>query len=108
MNLESEIICGYEVPAKMKRLWAMELDLVKAFVAVCNQYGLTYRMMGGTLLGAVRHQGFIPWDNDIDLALRSLCFFRPLSQNNHVIFLHLLKYGTRMALQGRRRILTRD
>ena len=69
MNLESEVICGYEVHAKMKRLWAMELDLVKAFVAVCERHGLAYRMMGGTLLGAVRHQGFIPWDNDIDLAM---------------------------------------
>lgn len=69
MNLEEEIICGYEVSAKMKRLWAMELDMVEKFVSVCEQFGLTYYVMGGTLLGAVRHQGFIPWDNDIDLAM---------------------------------------
>ena len=69
MNLEQEIICGYEVSAKMKRVWAMELNMVNRFVEVCNQYGLNYRIMGGTLLGAVRHQGFIPWDNDIDLAM---------------------------------------
>ena len=69
MNLEKETICGYEVPAEMKRLWAMELDIVKQFVAVCNKYHLKYWIMGGTLLGAVRHKGFIPWDNDMDLAM---------------------------------------
>ena len=69
MNLEQETRCGYEVSAKMKRVWAMELNMVKRFVEVCEQYGFTYRIMGGTLLGAVRHKGFIPWDNDIDLAM---------------------------------------
>ena len=69
MNLEKEVICGYEVSAKMKRIWAMELEMVKRFVSVCEQYDLTYFIMGGTLLGAVRHKGFIPWDNDIDLAM---------------------------------------
>ena len=69
MNLEQEVICGYEVSAKMKRVWAMELEMVKRFVAVCEQFQLTYFIMGGTLLGAVRHKGFIPWDNDIDLAM---------------------------------------
>lgn len=69
MNLEQENICGFEVTAKMKRIWAMELNMVKRFVEVCDQYGLNYRVMGGTLLGAVRHQGFIPWDNDVDLAM---------------------------------------
>lgn len=69
MNFEQETICGYEVSSKMKRVWAMELNMVKCFVEVCEQYGLTYRIMGGTLLGAVRHKGFIPWDNDIDLAM---------------------------------------
>lgn len=69
INLEKEVICGYEVSAQMKRLWAMELDMVKQFIAVCDKYHLKYWIMGGTLLGSVRHKGFIPWDNDIDLAM---------------------------------------
>ena len=69
INLESETICGYEVSAQMKRIWAMELDMVEKFVAVCREHGFEYMIMGGTLLGAVRHKGFIPWDNDIDILM---------------------------------------
>lgn len=69
INLEKETICGYEVSGQMKRIWAMELDMVEKFVEVCREHGLTYMIMGGTLLGAVRHKGFIPWDNDIDILM---------------------------------------
>ena len=69
INLEKETICGYEVSAQMKRIWAMELDMVEKFVAVCHEHDLNYMIMGGTLLGAVRHKGFIPWDNDIDILM---------------------------------------
>lgn len=69
IDLNTEIICGYEVSARMKRVWAMELDMVEKFVAVCQEHGLKYMIMGGTLLGAVRHKGFIPWDNDIDILM---------------------------------------
>lgn len=69
MNLEEEIIDGYLVPAKMKRVWAKEIDLLRQFVEVCERHGLQYRIMYGTLLGAVRHKGYIPWDNDIDVAM---------------------------------------
>lgn len=69
MNLNEEIICGYTVPAKMKRVWAIELEMVKKFVEVCSIYGLRYYITSGTLLGAVRHKGFIPWDNDIDILM---------------------------------------
>lgn len=69
INLEEETICGYEVSSKMKRIWAMELDMAKKFTDVCEEYKLKYWIMGGTLLGAVRHKGFIPWDNDMDFAM---------------------------------------
>ena len=49
----------------------IELDILKAFAAFCDEHGLRYYLDSGTLIGAVRHQGFIPWDDDIDV-----CFMR--------------------------------
>lgn len=64
--LESEIIADYEVSKQMKEIWAVELDLMNQLDKVCKKYNLTYFAGAGTLLGAVRHKGFIPWDDDMD------------------------------------------
>lgn len=45
------------------------LDIYKDVADLCNKYGLTYMMSGGTCLGAIRHQGFIPWDDDLDVIM---------------------------------------
>lgn len=45
------------------------VGLLSRFDEVCRAHGLRYTIIYGTLLGAVRHQGFIPWDNDIDVAM---------------------------------------
>ena len=67
--LKEEVRSGYKVEEKTKRLWAIELDLLDEFDRVCRENNLRYWADGGSLLGAVRHRGFIPWDDDIDLLM---------------------------------------
>ena len=55
--------------AILGELHEIELGALKAFVKLCNAYELRYYAIGGTLLGAVRHKGFIPWDDDVDVAM---------------------------------------
>ena len=59
----------YKTPEALKKLWAVELDLLSKFKEICAKYNLRYYATGGTLLGAARHKGFIPWDDDIDLTM---------------------------------------
>ena len=52
-----------------QRLREIELELLRSFVSVCERLKLRYYLVQGTLLGAVRHGGFIPWDDDIDVGM---------------------------------------
>jgi len=52
------------------------LEQLKDITAVCERHGIPYNMMCGSLLGAVRHKGFIPWDDDVDLLMTREAFTR--------------------------------
>lgn len=57
---------NYLTPNEVK---AEELAMLVEFGDLCKREGLRYSLAGGTLLGAVRHKGFIPWDDDIDVSM---------------------------------------
>ena len=53
----------------IKYIQQCELDILKSAINVFKKYNLKYYIVGGTLIGAVRHKGFIPWDDDMDIAM---------------------------------------
>ena len=53
----------------LRRLQLTELEILKELDKVCRKHNLRYYIVGGTLIGAVRHKGFIPWDDDIDVSM---------------------------------------
>ena len=64
-----EVRDGFLVTAKRKRLWNIQLNLIDEFARICKKYNLRWFAYAGTLLGAVRHKGFIPWDDDVDILM---------------------------------------
>ena len=66
---EGEERDGFYIEGDMKRAWAAEMEVLMEVDRICTKYDIPYFADSGTLLGAVRHNGFIPWDDDIDIAM---------------------------------------
>ena len=69
MNLNKEERNGYVISEDMKKIWNIQLLCVKKVLDVCQKHNLQIWAEGGTLLGTIRHSGYIPWDDDIDLVM---------------------------------------
>lgn len=67
---EDEIRDGFYVSAEMKHAWAAQLEVLNDVDKACRENGIQYFAEWGTLLGAVRHHGFIPWDDDMDICMK--------------------------------------
>lgn len=55
-----------EILAQLKQI---ELEMLKVFIEICQKLNLKYYLAYGTLIGAICHKGFIPWDDDIDVVM---------------------------------------
>lgn len=53
----------------LRKLQKVEKEILDLFAFICEKYHLSYFLVGGTCLGAIRHSGFIPWDDDIDVGM---------------------------------------
>ncbi len=67
LNLKKEGIFMEKI--NLKALQDVELGILKDFINICDTYNLKYVLAYGTCIGAIRHKGFIPWDDDIDVAM---------------------------------------
>lgn len=64
---QEEVREDFTVDVTMKTFWAAEMEVLREVSEICERHGLQWYCAYGTLLGAVRHQGFIPWDDDMDI-----------------------------------------
>lgn len=72
--LERSFFCeemkdGFFVDINRKKNWAVSIDLLLKLNEICKKHNLRYWLAYGTLLGAIRHNGFIPWDDDVDVCM---------------------------------------
>lgn len=66
---EQEIREGFYIDETMKRLWAVQLEILQVIAEICDRHNLRWFAVFGSLLGAIRHEGFIPWDDDMDIGM---------------------------------------
>lgn len=68
-DVACEVEPAYERTEELRKIQDCERDILKHVIDICDRYGIKYFMFYGSLLGAVRHHGMIPWDDDIDVAM---------------------------------------
>ena len=113
---EPETRDGFYIEPLIKNAWAAQIETLSIFDAICTEHNLKYSLDWGTLLGAVRHGGYIPWDDDLDVCMprRDLMkFFDIVEDYPQVICINayndpdLAGHATRLNLT-RRYLIERD
>ena len=66
---QDEVREGFYIPGMIKRCWASQMEILERVNDICEKHGIRWFADYGTLLGAVRHHGFIPWDDDLDICM---------------------------------------
>lgn len=79
-----EVRCGFYVPAVVKQAWATSLRVLYEIDVLCKKHNISYFADWGTYLGAVRHGGFIPWDDDLDILMKREDYTRFLAVSNEL------------------------
>ena len=67
---KDEVRNGFYIPTAIKQAWAANLCVLSEIDRICKKYGITYFADWGTILGAVRHGGYVPWDDDLDICMK--------------------------------------
>ncbi len=73
---KDEVRCGFYVPTAIKQAWAAALMVLAEIDRICTKYGIEYFADWGTLIGVVRHGGFVPWDDDLDICMKREDYIR--------------------------------
>ncbi len=76
LNMNEEIRDGFLVDISRKKLWSIEMEMLNNLNSICEKHNIDWFLIGGSAIGAVRHKGFIPWDDDIDLGMKREDFER--------------------------------
>ena len=67
--LRDEVRSGFYIPTAIKQAWATQLLILKEIDRICQKHNIKYFADWGTLLGTVRHGGYVPWDDDMDICM---------------------------------------
>ena len=78
---------------ELRHLQLVILDIIKDIDIVCKNNGIEYYLLGGSAIGAIRHKGFIPWDDDLDIIM---------THSNYNRFLYIIRCGTDMSIHIRK------
>ena len=88
---EEEEKCGSLITKEEKKIWAIELDLLNEFKRICDKYNLKWYIAYGSLIGTIRHKGFIPWDNDVDVWMPRIDFHELCKHSDEFVHPYFLQ-----------------